>query len=211
MRYNLLKSKFVVIENNNIENMALLYIGALDDTFPIMRYASEYKTFIYVDGLPNSNYFDKSCFGYEMFKNVECLVEVFIQNLHDSYESHEFSKDVENLFITQTKGGQEVLYFYNTLDKDVVNMQYLKGLLNKVTCLVIKGFSPVIDFDLPNLNKLYITDCCLEDYPKNFTNKQIDMDKLKVVHVVDTEFEDDIHEIAVICPECHEYIPVRSM
>src|SRR5947209_9899084 len=132
--------------------MTLLYIGAFTDAFPILRHASEFKKFIFVDGLPKSNYFDKKCWGYRHSKDLESMISALIEELGDSYEKHAYKEDVVKIY---TKGGQEILYFYNVMDKDISNTNRLKDLLNRVTCLFVKGFSPKIDFELPNLEKIY--------------------------------------------------------
>jgi len=190
--------------------MSLLYIGAFTDAFPILRYGSEFKTFIYVDGLPKSNYFPKECHGYKTGKDLESMMSALIEELGDSYDKHAYKEDVVKIY---TKGGQEILYHYNVIDKDIGQTNGLKDILDGVTCLVLKGFSPKIDFELPNLKKIYLTENCQDDYPDNIVNGQINMDDIKVITITDTEDREgkDVHQFLTDCPDCGEMIYINSM
>lgn len=129
----------------------LLYCGAYTDLRPLMRFSHSHKEFIYVDGLPSSNYFPCT---------LEKLRDTMIEELkrERAYQSHEMKDDH---FVLRTVGEQTLYYFHDTLDKDMFKKNGpLLELLPRVTALYMCGFTPNVTENLPSIKTLIYTDGC---------------------------------------------------
>ena len=71
----------------------MLYLGAFDDMWPIIRYSMWVQHFINVDGLPNSNYFRPECHGYQFCKDEETMVKTIKNSVPGGYLSWAKKRD----------------------------------------------------------------------------------------------------------------------
>lgn len=122
----------------------LLYIGSASDPHPIYKkLADEY---IYVDGLPNSNYFEKDCHGYKLYGDMRCMTNSL------NYRFGEFSqvKDDVLRFVKYP-----LTYYINTEWPD--DYDTIKHELSDVTDLYLHGFIPdgSIYDHLPSLQRVW--------------------------------------------------------
>ena len=124
----------------------LLYIGALTDVRPLMRFAHAHKEFVYVDGLPASKYFLYN----DWMDSVEKIQQIMVAELK---RENAFKKllSLEDHFIIETIGGQTLYYFFNTLDTEIFKNATLCTFLPNVSALYMCGFSPEILHPLPAL------------------------------------------------------------
>ena len=189
--------------------MTLLYVGALTDMFPVFTKSSLHKNFIYVDGLPKSNYF-RNCLGEKISKDVQTLIQSIKTGLMTCYKSHKtFPKD--DLTVFHTKGGQDIYYFYNTYDIDMDKNEKLRLMLPDVESLYLHGYLPKINCSLPNLQTIYHT--------SNFSNSEIieifPYDTSHVQKKITLDIEDDdagegFYKILTHCSDCSEWISIKT-
>ena len=137
----------------------MLYIGALADLWPVRRYAHAHSEFIYVDGLPKSEFFRPEQAGWQISKDKETMVAHIRADLQteDALESDE--KLQNDVHVFRLRGGATLRYYFNRKDVDIPNDAALKDVLPQVTALYVQGFLPKLP-ELRSLKKCYYTGLC---------------------------------------------------
>jgi hypothetical protein len=179
---------------------ALLYIGAGVDVRPVQRYSHIFKTFVYVDGLPSSKYFDwtKDTMITKMklvLENEGCPVKTVPSPPAQTSAGADIIK----------AGNSQILYFFDTSDQDMWNNKFLAELLNKhVTTLYLAGFFPTIIKALPHLKQVIYAENCSPYHKRNQGKWAFDHKLLKhtVVRDYDSLGEDGSNKFFVDCDHC---------
>lgn len=185
----------------------LLYIGALTDLRPVVRFAHAHKKFIYVDGLPDSNYFTENQHGFRRASSVKAIRDAMIIQLKRE-RAFKSWKDGDDHFVIETIGGQTIRYFYNTKDSDIAGKASIQPYLSEVTALYISGFFPKIDYKLPKLSTIIHTPYCDPDDSDNADKLYFDCSRLEKITIVeyqsDDENEEEIGFYIGSCSSCGE-------
>lgn len=154
----------------------LLYIGALSDLSPFIGGdIPKYKHYIYVDGLPDSNYFDTKDYGYTLYHTLDLFLENVNRKLAEKTSMSQLvpcqncngpnCSDLNSThFISESKNGSGIRldYFFNTLDRSIQDNPFLKSMLQNVIAMYVAGFIPTIEVitHLPRLQHIYMSRCC---------------------------------------------------
>lgn len=184
------------IKSGNLVANMMLYIGPLVDLWPVKRYAYAHKDFIYVDGLPNSRYFQPDQPGWQLSKDKETMVSKIRDDLQSDeallsdnalpYDAHTF----------RLRGGATLTYYFNRKDLDIPNDPHLKEILPQVTAIYIHGFSPVLP-PLPLLKHYYYTELSNEvELPETVS--------MTIVPEIDQDDDNFCYE--TMCPSCDHII-----
>ncbi|KAI9101326.1 hypothetical protein DFS34DRAFT_592197 [Phlyctochytrium arcticum] len=133
----------------------LVYFGSCTDTWPIQRYAYLHRTFVYVDGLPDSHYFAPGCAGHRL-TTMDGFLADFTKNLVDSgieISSSVITNQSSTVTIATTQD-LVIKLFLNTLDVDAWKNDELRSYLDKAETLFMKGYLPTIAGPLPALKRI---------------------------------------------------------
>lgn len=99
------------------ELQSLLYIGAFTDSTPLLdnKIFKNIDRFIYVDGGPQSSYWQKdtTTLGHYKAQNFEECLKISIET--SGREILSFDKSCENTYHIKLENGKEIYYFYNTI------------------------------------------------------------------------------------------------
>jgi len=149
----------------------MLYIGADDDMEPITSpgpFTPDVRTFVYVDGLPNSAYWgiNPACLQADRNSTKAKLVESILPKLGAFVVVSEPTLDKHLRF--RLSDGRVLEYFINTTDADVLAGRVPRALSDQlllVTHAVVKGFSPDtrVYALLPLLHTIVATPQCEDD------------------------------------------------
>jgi len=171
----------------------LLYIGAGTDIRPITRYGHAHKEFIYVDGMPNSRYYEET---YEM------MLSDIIKSLEKEDAFDKILNKTENGFIILLKSGGKLIYFLNTPDIEMFKNLELCQYLENADTLFMAGYFPYIERQLPNLKKFISGVNC---HPGNQKGVWRQLDNLKYVKTLEYDhIYDNEPTYFVECEHCGE-------
>lgn len=137
----------------------MLYIGAFLDMWPIIRYSMWVRHFIYVDGLPDSGYFEPEHHGYKFCKDLDTMIAAVSNCVPGGCLS--VTKKATGVYDFQLNNGIVLTYIFNTLTD---TLHKFADTLAPVTSMYICGYAPEsFDFTLvQNLRTAFSTSSCLE-------------------------------------------------
>lgn len=140
----------------------LLYIGACNDIVPLKHLSFIHKTFLYVDGLPDSNYYPK-------YSTKECLINSIVDKLKINNAFKSFTIN-DNIAYINTTSDISIVYFMNTLDINLLdNEEFKTKYLQKIDTIYMSGYSPNIQLNsFPNLKTIFSTYLCLYNNTYNY-------------------------------------------
>lgn len=115
--------------------MALLYIGALDDLYPLQRFSHLVRTFLYVYERPLGDHFRPGQPGYDVSSSEDVLARHIVQVMTslECFASHRRLRPLQHEFTTA--GGQRLLYFMGTRDRDMAGVVELAREIPEVALL----------------------------------------------------------------------------
>jgi len=184
-----------------VHNPALLYVGAGTDVRPVQRYSHIFKTFVYVDGLPSSEYYqDRGVTKEGMISEMKKVLE----------------KEGCPFRVVTPRGGthaadilqcgnSQIFYFFDTRDTDMWGNNSLAEFLDKhVTTIYMAGYFPTISKPIPHLRELIYTDGCSPCYAEHESMWAFDFRNLKHTGILDYEAVDETLEFFVDCDHCGE-------
>ena len=156
--------------------MAFLYIGAGWDAYPLSfgPIVAEHEVFIYVDALPESNYYAKDCNGFKDSNSEASMVAAMLGELK---EGAKHQADVEKVapgtYVFTFADGKRLWYFMNTKDTKMALRPELSQWLPRVSTLYLCGYAPnqSIYVQLPNLRRIFGTIACMEEVPAQHSGK----------------------------------------
>lgn len=132
----------------------MAYFGAFTDLWPVVRYASNVDTFIYVDGQPNSGYYDES---------KETMIDAIAKNAPNGvFNVVETSEDVVEFELGLD--GTKIIYFMSTLSGDAMEHPLLGPMLRKTKYLFVQGYVPYPDLDLRLMTSLTYVESTVNCY-----------------------------------------------
>ena len=111
----------------------MLYIGAFTDTWPIGRYSMWVKDFVYYDGVPEHQPFEKNSNGYRKTKDIPTLVDSITRQLPGGCLTYTKVSEKEHRFLLN--GGVTLTYHPSTLADEVPRRE-------DITCMFVAGFVP---------------------------------------------------------------------
>lgn len=129
-------------------NAIMLYVGACTDVRPIVHHYSfvpHVRDFVYVDGLPGSNYLPRFNTKDKLLCEFERRHALFAYSTF--VNKHEIIADKYVLY--DLLDGRHVHYFINTVDSDIVNENVphqLASFLEKVTYFYASGLHRLKQF-----------------------------------------------------------------
>lgn len=179
----------------------LLYIGPCFDIVPVQNFSYKHKIFIYVDSLPESNY-------YPLYSTKDLLIGQITNSLKRENALESFSI-IGNVAYILTTGGNRIIYFMNTSDVLMENNTILNEYLKQVDTLYISGYSPKITTELPNLKNIISTNICIEDI-----GEYLDLDQYKITiiknydHLIDFDDSSDV-KYFIECDSCGEDMAIN--
>lgn len=120
----------------NTKEECMLYVGAFMDMWPVIRYGIWVKHFIYVDGLPDSKYFEPVSHGYKFCKDLDVMIQAIKDNVPGGCIS--VTRVRENVYDFQLNGVR-LTYIFNTLTTD---LNTVSDLISNITSMYVCGYVP---------------------------------------------------------------------
>ena len=139
----------------------LVYFGSCTDVWPILRYSYLHRTFVYVDGLPDSRYWPSGCHGDTIGLNTfGGFITIFKTNLEAAgIDIKSCDTNGDTVTITTTLD-IVIKLFLNTLDRNAWEKPDLRSYLDKAETLFLMGYMPQIVGPLPALKRIICSDNC---------------------------------------------------
>jgi hypothetical protein len=186
-------------------NQVMLYTGCAYDLFPIRRFSHNHKQFIYVDGLPDSKYFESNQHGYKKCKNINTMISAVIKDLQNDNAFNSMYSINENIKIFKTVTDIEIIFFFNLPDNKMKDCKELQEYLPRITSIYLSGFIPKDLPKLVNIKKCYMSNCIYECFQDELCDS---LSKLKFVDIIDTEENEKGNGYVARCNYCSHSNPI---